>query len=352
MRIRAALVSCPGGPFTVRDVDLAPPRDDEILVRLTAAGLCHTDLTMRHGWRRFPMVFGHEGAGVVEAVGESVTGFAPGDTVCLSYRSCGACEQCKAGSPAYCRRSDLNMRGTRADESTPHSLDGAPVYGNFFGQSSLATHALAYASNTVKIPADFPSALTAPLGCGVQTGAGTVLNVLRPTPGETIAVFGAGAVGLSAVMAAVALGCDVIVVEPVAARRDLARELGAAAAIDPGDAAAPPTSPAHYAIDTTGRAGVIGQAVRGLRRRGMLALVGMGGTAELDIMTVMANGIAVRGVIEGDADPATFIPRLIELHRQGKLPLEKIVAEYPFEEVETAARDAASGRTIKPVLIF
>ncbi|XVV16343.1 NAD(P)-dependent alcohol dehydrogenase [Actinoplanes sp. CA-131856] len=339
MRIRAALVEEAGGPFVIRDVELAEPRADEILVRMTAAGICHTDLAMRRGWSRLPMVFGHEGAGVVEAVGDDVRTLAPGDTVCLTFRSCGACGQCRDGHPAYCRHSDLNARGTRADGSTPLSRDGRDVFGNFFGQSSFATHALAYESNAVKVPADLPPSIAAPLGCSVQTGAGTVLNVLRPRKGETVAVLGAGAVGLSAVMAAVAAGCEVLAVDPVPERRELALELGA---VDRKPAGV------HHAIDTTGRADVIDQALRALRRRGTLALVGLVGRAELDLATVLYNGLELRGVIEGDATPAGFIPRLVDLHREGRLPVERLVGEFAFDEIESAARSG----TIKPVLTF
>ncbi|GAA0448272.1 zinc-binding alcohol dehydrogenase [Paractinoplanes deccanensis] len=339
MRIRAAVVEEPGGAFVVADVELEEPRADEILVRVTAAGICHTDLAMRRGWTRTPMVFGHEGAGVVEAVGAEVSAVSPGDTVCLTFRSCGACEQCGAGHPAYCLRSDLNARGTRSDGSTPHSRGGRAVYGNFFGQSSFATYALAYESNTVKVPAGLPAALAAPLGCSVQTGAGTVFTVLRPEKGETVAVLGAGAVGLSAVMAAVAAGCEVLVVDRVAERRDLALELGA---VDRKLAGV------HYVVDTTGRPEVIDEGLRALRRRGTLALVGLVGRAELDLATVLYNGIRLRGVIEGDATPAGFIPYLVDLHRQGRLPVERLITEFPFDEIEIAARSG----TIKPVLTF
>ncbi|WP_399928836.1 NAD(P)-dependent alcohol dehydrogenase [Streptomyces kanamyceticus] len=361
MRMQAALVETPGGPFTVRDVEIEAPRPDEILVRIAAAGICHTDLSTRQVWPRLPMVFGHEGAGVVEAVGDAVTTVAPGDHVCLSYRSCGACGQCAAGYRSYCEAGigALNAAGARPDGSTGLSRGGSPVFGNFFGQSSFATHALAYESNTVKLPAGFPAALAAPLGCGVQTGAGTVLNVLRPRPGSALAVFGAGGVGLSAVMAAVAEGCQVIAVEPVASRRAVALGLGAAAVIDPAavdDVAAAVRDVTeggpHHAIDTTGRPAVVSTAIAALRERGTLALVGIGARAEFDIMTVLTKGLSIRGVIEGDAVPSDFIPRLIELHGQGRLPVERLITEFPFADIEAAARAASSGEVIKPVLTF
>lgn len=361
MRIQAAVVDSPGGPFTVRELDLDRPRPDEILVRITAAGICHTDLSFRRSWpsKRCPMVFGHEGTGVVEAVGSDVSTVRAGDTACLSYRSCGECAQCTSGSPAYCAHSGLNARGTRTEGSTAHSRDGAPVFGNFFGQSSFATHALAYESNTVRIPENFPPALAAPLGCGVQTGAGTVLNVLQPAAGTSLIVLGAGTVGLSALMAAVTEGCSVIAVDPVASRRELAEELGATAVLDPTEhsdvtAALRDLCPggARLAIDTTGRSDVIGQALGALQRQGTLALVGVGGKAEFDIMQVMSRGIRIRGVIEGDATPAEFIPRLIDMHRRGSLRIDKLVTEFPFSDIETAARATTTGAAIKPVLTF
>lgn len=363
MRIQAAVVESTGGPFAIRDVDIEEPRPDEILVKITAAGICRTDLSARHVWPqpRLPMVFGHEGAGVVQAVGSAVTTVAPGDTVCLSYRSCGTCGNCTSAQPAYCEVgiNALNASGTRTDGSTALSIDGSPVFGTFFGQSSFGTHAIAYESNCVKIPADFDPVLAAPLGCGVQTGAGTVLNVLRPTADSSLVVFGAGSVGLSAVMAAAGEGCSVIAVDPVASRRAVARDLGAVAALDPADiddvAAAVrdlTSGGPHHAIDTTGQPSVISQAIAALRHRGTLAQVGIGKTAEFDIMTVMTKGIQIRGVIEGDAIPQEFIPRLIALYEQGRFPVDKLITSYPFSEVEAAAQAAASGEVIKSVLTF
>ncbi|NYV76848.1 alcohol dehydrogenase catalytic domain-containing protein, partial [Streptomyces sp. UH6] len=195
--VRAAVTGSPGAPFTVREVLLEDPRPNEVLVRMTAVGVCHTDLSMRAAWppHLTPMVFGHEGAGRVEEVGAEVTGLAPGDHVCLTFASCGACEQCVAGHPAYCRTAQaLNFSGGRGDGTTPLSLDGAPVHAGFFGQSSFATHAVVHERGVVKVPSGLPAEVVAPLGCGGQTGAGTVLNRLRPEPGRSLVVLGAGGV--------------------------------------------------------------------------------------------------------------------------------------------------------------
>ncbi|MER6346301.1 NAD(P)-dependent alcohol dehydrogenase [Streptomyces sp. NPDC001595] len=360
-RVRAAVVEAPGAPFTLREADLEDPRPREVLVRMTAAGICHTDLGMRDTWPRHltPMVFGHEGAGRVEAVGAEVTGVVPGDHVCLTFASCGACEQCAADHPAYCRAARaLNLSGGRADGTTPFSVDGAPLHAGFFGQSSFATHAVVHERGVVKVPSDLPAAIVAPLGCSGQTGAGTVLNRLRPEPGSSLVVLGAGGVGLSALMAAVAAGCDpVVAVDPVASRRALAVELGAKAALAPGEGLVAAVRDltgggAHHVVETTGRPEMARRAVGALRPRGELALLGLGGEVAFDVMGLLSKGVRVHGVIEGDSDPGRFVPELVGLHRRGLLPLEKLVATFPFEDIDAAVAAMRNGGVVKPVLTF
>jgi aryl-alcohol dehydrogenase len=237
---------------------------------------------------------------------------------------------------------------------------GAPVYGSYFGQSSFASHALAYESNVVVVDGGLDLITAAPLGCGIQTGAGTVLNVLKPPAGSSLVVFGAGAVGLSALMAARACGVTTIIaVDPVARRRELAIELGGSAALDPAgddvvDAIRQLTDAgATHAIDTTAKGAVINQAIQALAPRGTLALVGIGiPPFEMDVRSVISGGKTIRGAIEGDAIPQDFIPQLIALNAEGRLPIEKLIRTYPFERIEAAFADATSGETIKPVLTF
>jgi aryl-alcohol dehydrogenase len=360
MRIQAAISASAEAPFEIAEVELDDPRRDEVLVELRAVGVCHSDLKMKSVWPEAisPIVLGHEGAGVVLAVGADVTGVRPGDQVVLSYRSCGSCPECAGGHRPYCRDfRALNGIGTRPDGSPTMRRNGSRLYGSFFGQSSFASHALAYESNVVVVGHEIDLAVAAPLGCGVQTGAGTVLNVLAPPPESSLVVFGAGGVGLSAVMAAFASGVGTIVaVDPVAERRRLAEDLGATAALDPGacevvDAIRAVTGGATHAIDTTAKGAVINQAIEALAPLGTLALVGLRpADFAMDIQSVMSGGKTVRGVIEGDAAPREFIPRLVELHLQGRLPLEKLIRRYDFEDIEIAFADAASGSTIKPVL--
>jgi aryl-alcohol dehydrogenase len=363
MRIKAALSSSAEAPFEIAEVELDEPRPDEVLVELAAVGICHTDLTMKALWpdAMSPIVLGHEGAGVVAAVGRDVTGVGPGDHVLLSYRSCGSCRECAAGHRTYCHDfRTLNALGSRPDGSTTMRRGDSPVYGSFFGQSSFASHVLAYESNLVVVGDRVDLRVAAPLGCGVQTGAGAVLNVLRPAGDASLAVFGAGAVGLSAVMAAKAAGVGTIIaVDPVAQRRRIATEIGATATVDPAnddvvDAIRRLTGAgATHALDTTAIGAVINQAIAALAALGTLALVGVG-TPEvtIDVQSVIGGGKTIRGVIEGDAVAQQFVPRLLELHAEGRLPLEKLIRTYDFDDIDTAVADAANGATIKPVLLL
>ena len=298
---------------------------------------------------------------MVERIGAAVTSVAPGDHVLLSYRSCRSCAACTAGDVAYCERfRQLNAVGVRPDGTTTMRSAAGPVHGCFFGQSSFASHALAYESNAVKVDAAVDLTVAAPLGCGIQTGAGAVLNVLAPAAGTSFAVFGAGGVGLAALLAAVHLElAPVIAVDPVASRREIALELGATHALDPADGDVVEAisdltgGGVQYAFDTTGIAPVIAQAARALGRLGTLALVGTGvSDVTLDIKDLIRGGKSVRGVMEGDADPQRFLPALVELVAQGRLPIDRLIRTYPFAAINDAVADARSGATIKPVLTF
>ena len=356
IKARAAVLHEPGQDPRLTDVELRDPVGDEVLVRIDAVGICHTDITMASIFAKTPMVFGHEGAGTVAAVGPQAT-HAVGDQVVLTFASCGGCVNCATDRPAYCDQStNLNMRGGRRDDTSALRLDGEPITGGFFGQSSFATHAMAGSRNTVTLPAGIDPALAAPLGCSVQTGVGAVLNVIGPAP--SVAVFGAGAVGLSAVMGARLAGAETIIaVDPIAERRALAAELGATLTLDPtaGDAAAEIvklTGGVAGAVDTTARPDVIAAAVGVLAARGTLALVGLGApTAELPVTLIMAKGLTVRGVVEGDSDPHTFIPQLAEHYRGGRLPLDRLVSTFAFDEFDRAWAAAKTGAAIKPVLV-
>ena len=217
----------PGRPLKIERLVMEGPRDNEVLVRLVASGICHTDIDFCEGGAPGAVVLGHEGSGVVERVGRTVKGVKPGDHVVLSYQSCGHCPPCRSGRPADCRHFwEANFGFARLDGS--NALAGNGVRGHFFGQSSFATHTLATMRNLVKVSKTPPLELLAPLGCGLQTGAGTVMNSLAVRAGSSIALFGTGAVGLAAVMAARIVGAKTIIAVDINPKRlALSRELGA-----------------------------------------------------------------------------------------------------------------------------
>ncbi|RAK63603.1 NAD(P)-dependent alcohol dehydrogenase [Phenylobacterium kunshanense] len=363
MDVTAAITRAAGAPFEFATVRLDDPRPDEVRVRIAAVGVCHTDLVARDGAMpiALPAVFGHEGAGVVDAVGADVTKVKPGDRVAITFRSCGACDRCASGDPAYCYMMPaLNYIGMRPDGSKALHEGEADVSSNFFGQSSFASYALAYERNLVRLPDDIPFELAAPLGCGIQTGAGGVMLALAAPAGSSILITGGGAVGLSAVMGAAIQGCStIIVLEPHAGRRDLAKALGATHVLDPaaGDlSAAVRTVLPHgvdYAFDTTGRPDVLGAIMGCLAPKGVLGVVGIpppGTPLPGDMGSVLTFGQTVRGIIEGDSDPDEFLPRLIDEWRAGRLPLEKLVKTWPFAEINAAIEAQHHGDCVKVVL--
>lgn len=366
MQIKAAIAREARRPFALEDIEIDAPREGEILVRLKAVGVCHSDIAARDQSLpvQMPIVLGHEGAGVVERVGPGVTKVQPGDKVVLTVGSCGACTNCRRGDVAYCEKGmSINYSGRRPDGSATLCCGSEPIGGYFFAQSSFATYAIATAQNTVKVHAGADLTIAAPLGCGIQTGAGAVMRSLAAKPGRAIAIFGGGSVGLSAAMGAVLAGCDpIIVVEPVAARRNLAHELGATHAIDPaaGDVAvairAIVARGVDYVVDTTAVEPVIQAALGSLAPHGEMAFLGVPKNPEAVFSTSMlgflASGITIRAVIEGDTDPDTFIPELLAHYEAGRLPLDKLVRIYPFDQINQAIDDQLAGLVVKPVLTF
>lgn len=348
----SVLLSRGDAPSEVVDAELDDPRPDEVVVRIEAVGVCHTDLVIRQRLGDRPAVLGHEGCGVVERLGSGVDGsadgLAVGDRVVISFASCGDCGQCRAGQPAYCASAAaLTSSGRRRDGSPTIRVAGEAVFGSFFSQSSFATAALAPARSCVRV-GDLPPEVAAPLGCGFLTGAGAVLNVLRPGPGARLLVVGGGGVGAAAALTALSERVEVVVVEPIAARRDLAARFGAATAASLDD----PLPAVTHALDTTGRPEVIARALGLLEPRGTLAVVGLGpAEATIDVRNVMLRGLTLRGCVEGDAEPSALIPELARRHRQGRLPLDQLVATYPLAEFDRAVADQRAGRVLKPVLL-
>lgn len=365
MKITAAVVPARSAPFELQTLDLAGPQPDEVLVRVVASGMCHTDLHARDGYFAnlpYPIVCGHEGAGIVEEIGSAVSDLAPGDPVVISFPWCGECEPCRADQPSYCVHGRaLKSSGRRADGSTPMSRGGSPVYSCFFQQSSFATFALAPAKDVVRIRRDAPVELLGPLGCGLQTGAGAVLNVMQPQAGTSIAIYGVGGVGLAGLMAARIAGCDpIIAVDRLPGRLALARELGATHTLESHGAETLAEirkitgGGTRFALETSAVPEVFRLAVDGLRGLGTCVLVGSAraGTEVSFEMPVLQGGRTVRGVVQGDSRPREFIPRLVDLFMAGDMPLDRLITRYDFAQINRAAADATSGATIKPVLML
>ncbi len=361
----AAVVEEAGAAFVLQEVELDELRADEVLIDVRASGICHTDLGARAGGYPTPLpcVLGHEGAGVVAAIGPAVSGLAVGDRVAMSYASCGACRACRSGRPMYCAEFlPRNFLARRGDGSTSLRRAGQPLASQFFGQSSFATQAICHQRSVTRIDAEIPFELLAPFGCGIQTGAGAVLNVLRPATASSLVVLGAGAVGMSAVMAAHLVGCATIVaVDLVAARLELAAELGATHTIDaaaedivarvreicPGGA--------DFSLECTGNPDVLRQAVDMLGSDATCGVMGappFGTDVHLDVNELIALGRRVRGIVEGESIPQVFIPQLVELWRTGRFPVDRLISTFAFPEINDAVAAMDSGQVIKPVVLF
>ena len=364
MQTTALVVREANGPFALESLTLEAPRPDEVLVEVRATGICHTDLSARSQDLPTPLpaVLGHEGAGIVRAVGSQVRSVVAGDHVVMAGLFCGECRMCGSGRPSYCEDSVSRiLSGVRGDATGPLTdVDGAVVHTFFHG--SFGAHAVVPSRLVVKISPELPFELVAPLGCGVMTGAGTILNELRPEKGSTIAVFGAGGVGLSAVAAALVAECSTIIaVDTKSSRLDLARELGATATVDASEVDSVEAivelsgGGVDYSVEASGVAVCGPQSVKVLRTQGVAALVGAAGwdtQLAVDWSPFIGMGRQLRGVAMGSSDPHTFIPRLIELWQEGRLPFDKIITEFPLADFDLALRAMERGDVVKPVIRF
>jgi len=365
MQITAAVARSTGNPLTIETLELDELRPNEARVRIVASGVCHTDAIVRDGIYPTPLpaVLGHEGAGVVEAVGDAVTAVAVGDHVVLSAAYCGKCDRCRAGQMAYCENLfAADFGGRRPDGSTAFSSDSEPISSHFFGQSSFAAFANVVEESLIKIDPDVPLELMAPLGCGLQTGAGAILNELKPDLGSTLVVLGTGAVGSGAIMAGKIAGCArVIAVDIHDSRLEMSKELGATDTINTtrqklAEAVNEITSGrgADYIVDTTARPELLEQAVDALAIRGTLALVGAaapGTTASFEIGASLVKGWTFKTIIQGSSVPQIFIPRLIELWQRGQFPFDRLIKHYPLADINQGFDDSKNGITIKPVVL-
>ncbi|MPW26458.1 zinc-binding dehydrogenase [Alkalibaculum sp. M08DMB] len=361
MLIKGAVTHNKGDDFVIENIELASPKADEVLVKITACGVCHTDAVARDQLIPVPLaaVLGHEGSGVVVEVGSSVTTIKPGDHVVLSYSSCGYCENCLTGKPYSCLElNKLNFGGVMND-GTKRLKHGNKELSTFFGQSSFATYAVANERNVVSVDKDVDLKILGPLGCGFQTGAGTVLNGLKPEFGTSIAVFGCGSVGLTAIMGAKIAGCEkIIAVGGTPARLELAKELGATHIVNRKQVADVveeikriTNGGVNYTVETSAVPDIVNQALYALRSLGTCAIVGATGDVTINIQgALMGEGKSMVGYIEGNSVPQVFIPKLIKYFKKGLFPIDKLVKVYDLEEINVAFEDSHKGITVKPII--
>lgn len=354
-------------PLAVEDVDLEEPGVGEVLVRLEASGVCHSDWNVVTGAtpNPLPAVLGHEGAGVVEAVGEGVTQVVEGDHVVLSWLpECGHCRFCLEGRPVLCENAfEAMFDGTLPGGALRLSQNGAPLY-HYSYLSTFAERCVVPEGCCVRVEPDVPFAVAALVGCGIMTGFGAAVNRARVEPGSSVAVFGAGGVGLSAVLGASFAGAArVIAVDPVPLKRELARELGATDVVDP--AAADPVESireltdgrgADYALDTAGAPGLVALAYEAVRRGGTVVAVGippLDAEVRLPGPSLPREEKVVTGSFYGSCRPHVDMPRILGLYRAGRLPLDRLVSRtYPLDEVNEALAAMNAGEVARAVIAF
>lgn len=363
MKIQA-MVTTDVTSFEQQTLILDEPKADEVLVKIVATGVCHTDATVldKSTPVPYPAVLGHEGAGIVEKVGTNVTTVQPGDHVVLGFTYCGHCDNCLEGNAGGCENMlTLNFGGKNKHGETPLHTENNQDVSQFFGQSSFATYATVAEGNTIKVDKDIDLRFLGPLGCGIMTGSGTVLNSLAPEPGSSFVVFGTGAVGLAGMMAAKIAGCyPIIAVDIHDSRLELAKELGATHTINSKQEDVTARiieitgKGAHYALETTGVPEVTLTGIRSLRVKGEIASVAVGKRdLTLNVFTeIVGPAKTLKGVIEGDAVPQLIIPKLVQFFKNGQFPVDKLMKFYDFNQIEQAFADSKNGSTIKPILVL
>ena len=364
MRTTAAVTEKRGADFAVQDVEIDDPRPGEVRVEMAACGVCHTDAIARDGDLPFPSpgVLGHEGVGRVDAVGDGVTAVSVGDSVLLGWPWCGTCRHCLAGQPRYCLSlGPLLVGGGRPDGTTSLArLDGEPLHSHFFGQSSFARHSIVAERAAVRVETAVPLEAVGVLACGIATGAGAVLNAVRLEPGSRLVVFGAGAVGLAAIMAArLTPSTSIIAVEPNARRRELATRYGATDVIDPrdnndvvGTIREICGGSADVALDCTGIIPVVRQAIDSVGMLGTAVLIGgapAGAELTADHLTTLW-GKRIIGTLGGESQTGRLVPALLDLHTQGRFPFTDLIEYFPIDQLNEAVAASHRGDVIKPVL--
>lgn len=367
MKAKAAILFAVGQPLDLREVEVQPPRAGEVLVRMAASGVCHTDLhVMRgHAMAPLPAILGHEGAGVVAEVGPGVTAVKPGDHVIPLWRlACGVCEYCSDGRPALCPEGmQVRMTGCLLDGSTRYALDGRPIK-HFCGVSSFAEYSVLPERAVLRIPGDLPLERAALLGCAVVSGVGAVFNAARVRPGSTVAVFGTGGVGLNVVQGAAIAGAEkIIAVDRLPAKLELARRFGATHTVDASAGnpvervrAITAGQGVNYAFEVIGDPAVMRQAYDCLAKRGRAVVLGvtpMTAEVSVPVMSLVFEERVLTGSIYGAGRPWIDIPRLIDLYRAGRLKLDELLTRtYPFARLPEALAALERGEVARTVVTF
>lgn len=367
MRVKAAVLRAIDQPFQIEELELAPPKENEVLVRTVASGICHSDYSVAHGILRapLPVVLGHEGAGIVEAVGPGVSHVKPGDKVIASLTpSCGQCTMCRESKEYMCSQmGKLLTDCTQVDGTTRHkSLSGEDVYA-LCGVGSFGTHMVMPAGSAIKVPEDTPLENTCLIGCGVTTGAGAALNTAKVKPGESVAVIGCGGVGLSILQGARIGGATTIIaIDPMAEKRELAMKLGATHAIDPFEV--DPIEKVkeitggvgvHYAFEALGRVQTMEQTWGMIRPTGKAVIVGV---ASLDqSVKIPAIGLLaeyeIQGSCYGSSTPKRDIPMFVELYKNGQLKLDEMITQrIQLEDINRAFEEMGRGEGARSVIMY
>ena len=350
-------------PVVVEEIELDPPGPGEAVVRIASVGLCHSDLSTVDGTfkRALPLVLGHEAAGVVEEVGSGVTTVQPGDKVVFSFiPSCGHCEWCSVGRPALCIPGRRSAFGGTLLSGARRFLRHGEAISHFLGVSGFAERTVCDAGSLVPVPGDTPLEIAALFGCAALTGIGAVLNTARVEPGASVAIFGAGGVGMMALLGARVAGAStIVVVDPVAAKREFALEMGATAVVDPalGDAGETVREIAglgvQYAFETAGNVHALEAAYASTGVGGTTVAVGLpraDATAAIPHSLTVREERTLRGSFMGSAVPRRDIPRYLALWRAGRLPVEKLVsATFALDAINEAFDALAEGKVIRSV---
>lgn len=347
MKTRAAIQIGNEKTLSICTVNLEEPRDSEVLVKIVACGICHTDVMMQQS----NFLLGHEGCGIVKKIGKNVKGFRPNDHVIISYTYCGKCKACKQGVPYKCELLyNPFFLGYRQDGTTPVSINGKAIP-TLIRQGSFAEYVVVDEKSLVKVDSNLDLKVLAPLGCGIMTGAGAIINYIKAKIDTSIVIYGLGGVGFGALLTAKKCGCSkIIAIDKIDYRLQLALELGATHVLNSDLSenlvddilAISSQKGLDYGYDTTGCQTLLNIFPKILKFNAIACGVGGG----------YINGFNWNIIDEGHAIPQKIIPQMIEWYRNGEFPINKLIQLYPFENVNEALNDIKSGKVIKPVLVM